>query len=53
MPTVKKIVYEKGFGKPIINNDLKSHANDPFFVEKLEKAKKTLSKVVFPDHLKK
>jgi hypothetical protein len=53
MSIVKKAVYEKGFGKAIVSNDVKDHANDPFFAEKLEKAKKTLSKVVFPENIKK
>jgi hypothetical protein len=53
MSTVKKAVYEKGFGKPVISNDVKDHANDPFFVEKLEKAKKALSKITFPESIKK
>jgi len=51
--TVKKIVYEKGFGEPIITNDGKDHSNDPFFLKKLEKAKKTLSGAIFPEDLKK
>jgi len=50
---VKKIVYEKGFGEPIIRNDSKDHSNDPFFLKKLEKAKKTLSGAIFPEDLKK
>jgi len=53
MSTIKKVVYEKGFSKPTISDEIKSHTNDSFFVEKLEKAKKTLSKAIFPDHLKK
>lgn len=53
MPAVKKVVYEKGFGKAIVTNEPSSHDNDPFFLEKLEKAKKVLSNVKFPEEIKK
>jgi len=53
MPAVKKMIYEKGFGEPIISNDIKDHSNDPFFIKKLEKAKKALSKISLPGNVKK
>ena len=53
MPAVKKLVIEEGMGEPIIDNSLKSHANDPFFLKKNAKAKEAVSKLKFPEHLKK
>ncbi len=53
MATAKKVVYEKGFSKPVVVDDMKNHDNDPFFIEKLEKAKKTLAKATFPGQIKK
>ena len=40
-------------GQATVVKGLKSHANDPFFVKKAEDAKAFISKVVFPEHLKK
>jgi hypothetical protein len=48
MEKANKPVYEWGYGKPIIVKGAKSHINDPYFVEKLEKAKKTLKNAVLP-----
>jgi hypothetical protein len=53
MSTVKKVIYEKGYGKPVMNREIKNHDNDPFFIEKLEKAKIAVSKIVFPENMKK
>lgn len=40
-------------GKVTVVKHMKSHAGDPFFVKKEEDAKAFISKVVFPEHLKK
>jgi|JI7StandDraft_1071085.scaffolds.fasta_scaffold1008670_2 hypothetical protein len=48
MNSNQKTIYEWGYGKPIIVKGAKSHINDPYFVEKLERAKKTLKNAVFP-----
>jgi hypothetical protein len=52
MPIFKKI-YEKGNGKPAIINPIKNHDDDPFFIEKLEKARIAVSKITFPEEKKK
>lgn len=44
---------EKGFGPAIVSDQVKSHANDPFVVKKVEKAMETLKKVGLPDVTKK
>jgi hypothetical protein len=48
MPVVKKAVIEKGDSDVIVIDNVKSHANDPFFVKKVEDAKKALSKITLP-----
>jgi hypothetical protein len=48
MPVVKKAVIEKSYGDVIVIDNVKSHANDPFFVKKVEDAKKALSKITLP-----
>jgi hypothetical protein len=53
MPETKKVRYEKGFGKPVAIIGESSFDNDPFFIEKLEKAKKRLANVTFPIQVKK
>ena len=45
MTEVKKAIVEKGYGDVIVVDNVKSHANDPFFVKKVEEAKKALSKI--------
>ena len=40
-------------GGAIVVKDMKSYADHPFFVKKAEEAKAFMSKVVFPEHLKK
>lgn len=40
-------------GQVTIVKDMKSHANDPFVLKKLEEAKAIMSKVKFPEQLKK
>ena len=47
--TIKHASVEKGFGPAIISNQVKNHANDPFVIKKVEKAKETLKKVGLPD----
>jgi hypothetical protein len=52
MNSKKKVVYVIGYSEPIVDPNMRSYANDPFMVEKLERAKKTLSKVKFPPEMK-
>ncbi|MBD1362916.1 hypothetical protein IDJ77_03760 [Mucilaginibacter sp. ZT4R22] len=40
-------------GHVTVVKDLKSHANDPFVLKKLEEANAIMSKVKFPENLKK
>jgi hypothetical protein len=42
-----------GYGNAIISDKVKSHANDPFFVKKLEDAKEALAKITLPARNKK
>ncbi len=44
MPEIKKETL-KGYGPPIVTKTGKSYANDPYFHEKAEKAKASLSKL--------
>jgi len=46
--TTKHTLTEKGFGPAIISSQVKSHANDPFIIKKVTKAKETLKKVGLP-----
>jgi hypothetical protein len=48
MAVVKKAVIEKCYGDVIVVDNVKSHANAPFFVKKVEDAKKALSKITLP-----
>jgi len=50
MAVVKKAIIEKGYGDVIVVDNVKSHANDPFFVKKVEDAKKALSKITLPEN---
>lgn len=52
MPVVRKN-NAKGYGNAIISDKVKSHANDPFFIKKLEDAKEALSKSTLPESNKK
>ena len=52
MPVVRKN-NTRGYGNAIISDKVKSHANDPFFVKKLEDAKEALSKITIPGNNKK
>ncbi|BAU52826.1 hypothetical protein [Mucilaginibacter gotjawali] len=49
----KAEVIETGYGRAIVSDKVRSHANDPFFVKKVEGAKEFMRKHPFPDHLKK
>jgi len=49
----KKLKTIKGFGPGIVSDDVKNHANEPFFVKKLEEATQTLQKVGLPGQKKK
>jgi hypothetical protein len=51
MASEKALNIVKGFGRPSNGDSVKSYANDPFVLEKLEKAKEFLSKHPIPDHL--
>jgi len=53
MPATKKSNIEIGFGKPIVDPNMKSHANDPFVLKKVADAKEAISKIKLPEHLKK
>ena len=54
MPTVeKKLKTVKGFGPGMVSDSVKSHANDPFFIKKLEEATQTLQRVGLPGQKKK
>jgi hypothetical protein len=54
MPTVeKKLKTIKGFGPGIVSNNVKSHADDPFFIKKLVEATQTLQRVGLPGQKKK
>ena len=48
MAEVKKAIIEKRYGDVIVVDNVKSHANDPFFEKKVEDAKKALSKITLP-----
>ena len=48
MPIIKRAANEEGYGQAIVSNGVKSHANDPYFVKKIEEAKETLLKVGTP-----
>jgi hypothetical protein len=54
MPADKKAsVNEKEYNNIIISNNVRSYADEPFFIKKEEKAKEFLRKHPLPEHLKK
>jgi len=54
MPATKKVDNNIRYGGgAIIDESLKSHANDPFVIKKAEQAKAILSKIVLPQIEKK
>ena len=48
MSSTKKLTTIIGFGPSIFRNEVKSHANDPFVIKKVEEATKTLQRVGLP-----
>ena len=48
METVKQSKNKEGNNKAIFSSDVRSYANEPFFVQKAEEAKKKVSKMVLP-----
>lgn len=52
MQAAKKTKAEKGYGKMTIDPNIKSHANDPFVLKKIEEARETLNKLKLPEYLK-
>jgi len=53
MSTVRKTSVKEKEDNIIVSDKVRSHANDPFFVKKVEEAKEFLRKHPLPDHLKK
>jgi len=54
MPTTAKhTTIQKGFGPAIISSEVKNHADDPFVIKKVAKARETLKRVGLPDIKKK
>ncbi len=52
MSTVKKAVAKgKGYSEIIVSNQVRSYADEPFFVEKEEKAKAFLRQHPIPEHV--
>ncbi|WP_184546925.1 hypothetical protein [Mucilaginibacter sp. FT3.2] len=48
MATIKKVVDEKNYSSAVINNNMKSHADDPFFLKKVEEAREAVRKITLP-----
>ena len=53
MSVIKKQDNEKVYGRAILSNSVKSHANDPFFIKKANEAKEDLNKITLPENKKK
>jgi hypothetical protein len=53
MPAIKKQVNESQYGGTIIDGNIKSHANDPFVLKKIKKAKQMVNKFGLPGDKKK
>ena len=53
MPAIKKQANESQHGGAIIDNSIKTHANDPFVLKKVEKAKQMVDKYGLPGDKKK
>ena len=54
MPEVEKTIEHKKLkGKGIVSNEVRSYANDPFFVKKAEEARETIRRVGLPGDKKK
>lgn len=50
--TIKKETTKLGKGNAIVDPNMKSHANDPYFVEKAIRAKALIDKYGLPKDLK-
>jgi hypothetical protein len=50
---VNSLSIKKGFGPGTVSDQVKSHANDPFVVKKVEEATKTIQRVGLPGKRKK
>jgi hypothetical protein len=48
IPATVKKAHEKLHGHAIVSDNVKSYADDPYFVKKAEQAKKTLERVGLP-----
>lgn len=46
--TTNGLSVKKGFGTGTVSEQVKSHANDPFVIKKVEEAAKTLQRVGLP-----
>jgi len=44
IPEPKKETIQKGPGRAIVSDTVRSHANDPFFIKKNQEAREALSK---------
>ena len=44
MPEPKKETVQKGTGRAVVSDTVRSHANDPFFIKKNQEAREALSK---------
>jgi len=53
MPTIKKQSSESQYGGVIIDGNIKSHANDPYVIKKVERAKQMVNKYGLPGDKKK
>jgi len=45
---VKNLTIKKGFGPGIVSSKVKSHANDPLVIKKVEEAEQTIQRVGLP-----
>jgi hypothetical protein len=50
---LKNTEVKKGFGAGTVSGQVKSHANDPYVVKKVEEAAKTIQRVGLPRQKKK
>ena len=53
MPAVNKEVRKSTYSGIIANRDIKDHANDPYVLKKIEKAKQMVNKFGLPGDKKK
>ena len=53
MPAIKKQVNEGQHGRAIIDDSIKSHANDPLVLKKVERAKQMVDQYGLPGDNKK